>query len=99
MEQNVKINISSDNATFVCKVKDNGAGIPDENLNQIFEKFYRVPNTITGGTGLGLSIVKGFVEANKGSVTVENRKKGGARFIIRIPSMQHEIKNLSLENL
>lgn len=97
MEQNVKINISSDNATFVCKVKDNGAGIPDENLNQIFEKFYRVPNTITGGTGLGLSIVKGFVEAHEGTVKVENILPHGLQFTLEIPVEMSYLNNLKNE--
>ena len=48
-----------------------------------------------GGTGLGLSIVKGFVEAQKGNVSVENRQNGGARFTIKIPSEMPEMGNIT----
>jgi two-component system sensor histidine kinase KdpD len=51
----------------------------------VFDKFYRVPGTRTGGTGLGLSIARGFVEAHNGTIKVENREEGGARFTIRLP--------------
>ncbi|MFA6951065.1 MAG: ATP-binding protein, partial [Lentimicrobiaceae bacterium] len=54
-------------------------------LPSVFNKFYRMKDPKAGGTGLGLSIVKGFVEAQKGTVKVENRKNGGALFTIRIP--------------
>jgi two-component system sensor histidine kinase KdpD len=60
----------------------------------LFNKFYRVEGTKSGGSGLGLSIVKGFVEAHKGKVIAENRKNGGARFIIIIPSEVPEMNNI-----
>ncbi len=66
-------------------VGDRGAGIPPESLPRIFDKFYRVPNSRTGGTGLGLSLVKGFVEAQGGEVTAENRPGGGTAFTISLP--------------
>lgn len=65
-------------------VEDNGPGFPKEELNNVFGKFYRLKNSGTGGTGLGLSIVKGFVEAQGGSVVLENVNTGGARFTICI---------------
>lgn len=67
-------------------VSDNGPGFPENELSAVFKKFYRLPNSITGGTGLGLSIVKGFVEAHRGKVTLENLKEGGAKFSIHIPA-------------
>jgi signal transduction histidine kinase len=76
---------------------DNGPGFPEEALKNIFKKFNRVDGNKTGGLGLGLSIVKGFVEAHKGSITVENRKGGGAKFTIRIPTGNPIINNLQLE--
>lgn len=65
-------------------VEDNGTGFPKDEINNVFEKFYRLKNSAAGGTGLGLSIVKGFVEAQKGSVNLENVDTGGARFTISI---------------
>jgi two-component system, OmpR family, sensor histidine kinase KdpD len=86
----VRIKMYYDEPDFVMQVMDRGPGIPPENLPFIFNKFYRVEGTKAVGTGLGLSIVKGFTEAHGGTVHVENRHNGGARFIIRIPSGQTE---------
>lgn len=81
------VRISAD--TFENKVRlfveDEGPGIPKEFLEDIFEKFYRIPGTPTGGTGLGLSIVRSIVEAHHGTVRAENRAEGGARFIMELP--------------
>jgi two-component system, OmpR family, sensor histidine kinase KdpD len=66
-------------------VEDNGQGFPPEEIADVFDKFYRLKNTKAGGTGLGLSIVKGFTEALKGNVGLENISTGGARFTIEIP--------------
>jgi two-component system sensor histidine kinase KdpD len=70
---------------LVLSVADHGPGIPAEWLPHIFEKFFRAPTAPTGGSGLGLTIVKGFVEAHGGTIAVENRPGGGARFTIRLP--------------
>ena len=75
------------------RISDAGHGFPEESLSQVFEKFYRVPESKAGGTGIGLSIVKGFVEAHVGTVSVKNRVEGGAQFSIHLPVeisfMQH----------
>jgi two-component system sensor histidine kinase KdpD len=67
-------------------VADRGEGIPVEDLERIFDKFYRVqrPDNVSG-TGLGLSISKGIVEAHGGSIRAENRRGGGAIFTVRLP--------------
>lgn len=83
---NIRIKAFYDHGHLHLEVMDRGPGFPPDSLTQLFDKFYRVKGTKPGGSGLGLSIVKGFVEAHKGKVTVENRKNGGARFIISIPS-------------
>jgi len=66
-------------------VRDEGPGIPVQDLPRVFDKFYRAVGAPTGGTGLGLSIVAGFVKAHGGSVTAINRPEGGAEFIIDLP--------------
>lgn len=66
-------------------VADNGPGIPEADLERIFDKFYRVPGTAAGGTGLGLSISRGVVEAHGGALTAANRPGGGVQFTIRLP--------------
>ncbi len=66
-------------------IRDQGPGFPPGTLQDVFKKFFRTDHK-SGGLGLGLSIVKGFVEAHKGVITVENREEGGACFTITIPS-------------
>jgi len=86
------------NGTMIIQVKDHGPGFPEAALGSVFKKFFRVDGSKTGGLGLGLSIVKGFVEAHKGTVAVENREDGGSEFSIRIPTENPDINNLQLEN-
>lgn len=66
-------------------IEDNGPGFPEPEIGDVFDKFYRLKNTKAGGTGLGLSIVKGFTEALKGNVRLENISPNGAKFIVDIP--------------
>ena len=60
-------------------------GFPPEEMDHVFDKFYRLKSSKTGGTGLGLSIVRGFTEALVGSIKLENIGTGGARFTIELP--------------
>jgi len=85
-----------DNGITTLQVMDRGPGFPKKEISFIFNKFYRLEGSQAGGTGLGLSIVKGFVEALKGTVTVENRKNGGAIFTIKIPTEIPEIDKIIL---
>jgi two-component system sensor histidine kinase KdpD len=71
---------------LVMSVEDEGPGFPEDEIGDVFDKFYRLKNSRIGGTGLGLSIVKGFVEAMEGEVHLTNRPAGGARFLISLPA-------------
>ena len=82
----IRLKFFYDNARLTIQVMDRGHGFPADDLNMVFNKFYRGKNAKTGGTGLGLSIVKGFVEAHNGTVIAENRQNGGALFTIKIPA-------------
>jgi PAS domain S-box-containing protein len=69
-------------------VKDNGMGIPDEDIPKLFTRFFRVDSSLTreiGGTGLGLSIVKSIVELQGGSVSVESELGSGSTFAFTLP--------------
>jgi two-component system sensor histidine kinase KdpD len=68
------------------QVADRGIGIPPEDLQRVFDKFYRVhrPDNVTG-TGLGLSISKGIVEAHGGRIVAENRPGGGTIIRLTLP--------------
>jgi two-component system sensor histidine kinase KdpD len=74
---------------LVLIVADHGPGLPEELLPRIFEKFIRAPDAKAGGSGLGLAIVKGFVEAQGGRITAQNRPGGGAVFAIRVPQKEN----------
>lgn len=74
---------------IVLEVADNGAGVPDESLIKLFEKFYRVPGSRSGGVGLGLTITKAIVEAHNGQITVENRPEGGLSFKMFFEVSEH----------
>ena len=93
------ITIEATQSSNLCiiSISDNGNGIPESEIKYLFDKFYRLPQTKTGGSGLGLSIVKGFIEAHKGTVKVENNGNGGATFTIEIPSEASYINNLKNE--
>lgn len=78
-------------------IEDNGKGFPEAEIDNVFDKFYRLQNTKTGGTGLGLSIVKGFTEAMGGTVRLQNLKKGGARFTISLAAQMSNIKSIKNE--
>ena len=83
---NLRVKAFYDNGIMTIQVMDRGPGFPRKEISLIFNKFYRVEGSKAGGTGLGLSIAKGFVEAHKGTITVENRQNGGAKFTIKIPT-------------
>lgn len=82
----VEIKLELNNNLLIISIEDNGKGIEHSNLQYIFDKFYRAPNTSTGGTGLGLSIVKGFVEALNGKIEVSNKIPNGLIFKIAVPT-------------
>lgn len=69
-------------------VADDGPGVPPDQRERIFERFYRLDTSRsaqTGGTGLGLAIVKELIEAHGGSIHVEDREAGGVRFRFSLP--------------
>ena len=71
---------------LVIGLTDHGAGIPQDAMEHIFEKFYRIPGSPSGGTGLGLAVSRGIVEAHGGQMTVENVVGAGACFKILLPA-------------
>ena len=84
----VQVSLSREGDQVVLTVEDNGAGIPEEDLPRIFERFYRVDKArsrAAGGTGLGLAIVRDTVEKRGGTVEAANRPGGGAVFTVRWP--------------
>jgi two-component system phosphate regulon sensor histidine kinase PhoR len=87
----LKITVSQQNNHVQIQISDTGYGISVESLPFIFERFYRVDSSRTresGGSGIGLTIVKQFVEAHKGSISVESQLDIGTTFTINLPLKQ-----------
>ncbi len=82
----VRVRAAVSGSDLVITVRDEGPGLPADVLPRLFEKFYRAPGSAAGGTGLGLSISRGLVEAMGGRLTAANASRGGAVFIVRLPS-------------
>jgi two-component system sensor histidine kinase KdpD len=85
-EKPIEIKARTSNHNLEISIADQGEGIPVEDFERIFDKFYRVqrPDNVSG-TGLGLSICKGIVEAHGGNIRAENRRGGGAIFTVQLP--------------
>jgi len=84
----VEVTLEDKTDKVLISVADNGIGIPHEDLNRIFERFYRVDKARSreqGGTGLGLSIVKHLVESHGGNVSVESHLGKGSIFSFTLP--------------
>jgi len=84
----VKVTLDADYQYFTVLVSDNGIGIPEDSLAQIYERFYRVEKSHSkeiGGTGLGLAITKNAVLLHKGSITVASTEGEGTSFLVKIP--------------
>jgi signal transduction histidine kinase len=81
-------------------VRDNGPGIPEEHLKNIFQRFYRVPGDSTSirGTGLGLYIVRQIIHAHHGEINVESKVGEGTTFNIYLPCDRTSHKSNSSES-
>ena len=75
-------NINDKENLCVIEVDDTGPGVPNDFKEQIFEPFFSTKNT----NGLGLAVSRGIIERHNGSMTVENNRFGGAKFIVTVPS-------------
>ena len=72
----------------IISISDTGIGIPKEDLDYIFERFYRVDKSRgreTGGMGIGLAIVKNIVESHGGTITINSEVNKGSKFTISLP--------------
>jgi two-component system sensor histidine kinase KdpD len=89
----IRVHSWRDIDSVVLQIADEGDGIPPEDLEHIFDKFYRAQkgDHVRAGTGLGLAISRGFVEAMQGTVSASNRNdRSGAIFTIRLPLSDHD---------
>ena len=87
----VLVSLEPKDGWVMLSVADNGPGIPEEDIERIFERFYRVDKArsrAAGGTGLGLAIVSDTVHKRGGTVSAANRKSGGAVFTVCWPAAE-----------
>ena len=84
----VTVVLDADHQMFSLEVSDTGVGIPEDSLEHIYERFYRVDKSHSkevGGTGLGLAITRSAVLMHRGSITVQSLEGEGSTFIVKIP--------------
>ncbi|MCU9807510.1 cell wall metabolism sensor histidine kinase WalK [Paraclostridium sp. AKS46] len=87
---NILIKVENYDDSIDIVIKDNGIGIPKEELHYIFERFYRVDKSRskdTGGIGVGLAISKAIVSEHGGNILVYSELGKGSEFIIKLPVM------------
>lgn len=84
----VHVSLNADHKYFYVKVQDSGVGIPEDSVDRIFERFYRVDKSHSreiGGTGLGLAITRSAILMHRGAVKVDSVEGEGTTFTVRIP--------------
>ena len=84
----VKVTLDADHQDFIVEIADTGIGIPADDLEHVYERFYRVDKSHSreiGGTGLGLAITKNAILLHKGTINAESVEGEGTVFTVRIP--------------
>lgn len=89
----VHVSLNADHKYFFVRVEDSGVGIPEEYLEHIYERFFRVDKSHSreiGGTGLGLAITRGAILLHRGAIRVYSKEGEGTTFTVRIPLVHVE---------
>lgn len=84
----VHVKLNADHKYFYISIADSGIGIPEESIDRVFERFYRVDKSHSreiGGTGLGLAITRSAIAMHRGAIKVKSEEHKGTTFSVRIP--------------
>lgn len=86
--RSARVLVDDNDARLEIRIQDSGPGLPSDQLEKVFEPFYRVEDSRsreTGGTGLGLTIARGIAEAHGGALNLRNRPEGGLEAVLALP--------------
>jgi two-component system sensor histidine kinase KdpD len=97
LHSRIEIRVYEEVEGLFISLKDTGPGIPEMYSKQVFERFFRLPETRPGGSGLGLSIVRGFVEAHGGYVKIISQEQMGTEVIVCVPAETNYLNHLKNE--
>ena len=84
----VRVSLDADHQYFTVMIEDSGMGIPEESMERIYERFYRVDKSHSreiGGTGLGLAITRNIILMHRGTIQVSSVEQEGTTFVVKIP--------------
>jgi signal transduction histidine kinase len=98
----VRLELEAHGSGWALRVEDAGPGIPLEERDQVFQRFYRIGNEETRsskGTGLGLFIVQEIVRAHGGSIQIDSSSLGGSRFTVQIPDKSKKVSGQNSPSL
>jgi two-component system sensor histidine kinase MprB len=90
-ESRISVRIESRGSLVFVRISDRGPGIPEEDRERIFERFYQSRPGVSEGSGLGLAVVKRIVEDSGGRVNAANAAEGGARFDFFLPAAEEAL--------
>lgn len=91
----IEVTVERNIKEIEIRISDSGIGIPEENIDKIFDRFYQVDGSHTReqeGTGIGLALTKELVELHKGKIEVDSKAGKGTTFIVRIPLGKDHLK-------
>ena len=97
----VILHLKEEDKWAIIQVKDSGQGIPDADLDKIFDRFYQVDSSQTRtheGSGLGMALTKELVELHRGAITLESKEGQGTTFTVRLPIEQKHISRGKADN-
>lgn len=87
----IKVALGKDEANAIITVSDTGMGIPPEDLNNVFQRFFKTDKINPNGSGIGLALSKVFIDMHGGSIAVESEENIGTKFTVKFPLRQVEV--------